>query len=188
MHGPYPSWLREMNSDPALSLLLVRNPSAWEKEVLQLGIACHSKGTGFVYEAITYVGCASFSTHTKNNMHSGARARLRLCSVSASFAHTSHGVKYSYSFSPLSMPPKSDHLALDHIACCWVNKARPLLWERKGEMAEKERRDGRKDRGGGHAILKTVPTLLGVFIMESAMGECLESGNFATAFGDDIIP
>lgn len=65
MHGPYTSWLCEMNFDPAVSLLAVRKPSlAWENEFPQSGIACHSEGTGFVCEAIASVGRASLSNHT----------------------------------------------------------------------------------------------------------------------------
>lgn len=58
MHGPYTSWQCEMNFDLTMSLFLVRNPS-----LAQVLIVSYSMSLK-VCEAIIYVCCASFSSHT----------------------------------------------------------------------------------------------------------------------------
>lgn len=87
MHGPYTSWLCEMNFEQTMRQLLVRNPPlARENEFLQLGIACHS---WCMRQSLVSAVPLSQPTHRRTK-------HACICSGSSSFTHTSHGVKYSY--------------------------------------------------------------------------------------------
>lgn len=48
--------------------------------------------------------------------------------------HTS--MPWSEIFIFCSPHSKSVHLALEHIVCCWVNEAEPLMWEKKKKEEE----------------------------------------------------
>lgn len=152
MHGPSNSWLCELNSDPTISPLRERAIYRWTKQSSRRRM--NSSGLISCFSAVW-----GNKLHPLRLLPTPRKRNINMLVYAPAFPpHTSKWWSEIFIlYSRHSLPPKPDHLAMEHIARWQVNNARPLLrrvkWSSRAKVGLCIFKGGPNSSGLYHSLL-----------------------------------